>query len=80
MGFGAGEGCRTRDIEPAGFGLEGRSGYAVWHPSWTREHFVLRISLISPRWFAGIRHPGSRVFAAFSEAAPAADAGRQFIP
>jgi len=40
----------------------------------------VRISLISPLWFAGIRHPGSRVFAAFSEAAPAADAGRQFIP
>ncbi len=40
----------------------------------------LRISLISPLWFAGIRHPGSRVFAAFSEAATAADAGRQFIP
>jgi hypothetical protein len=40
----------------------------------------LRISLISPLWFAGIRHPVSRVFAAFSEAAAAADAGRQFIP
>ena len=40
----------------------------------------LRISLISPLWFAGIRHPVSRVFAAFSEAASAADAGRQFIP
>jgi hypothetical protein len=40
----------------------------------------VRISLISPLWFAGIRHPVSRVFAALSEAAPAADAGRQFIP
>ncbi len=40
----------------------------------------MRISLISPLWFAGIRHSGSRVFAALSEAAPAADAGRQFIP
>jgi hypothetical protein len=41
---------------------------------------VVRISLNSPLWFAGIRHLVSRVFAAFSEAAPAADAGRQFIP
>jgi hypothetical protein len=41
---------------------------------------MLRISLNSPLWFAGIRHPVSRVFAAFSEAASAADAGRQFIP
>jgi hypothetical protein len=46
----------------------------------TRPCVLMRISLISPLWFAGIRHPVSRVFAAFSEAAPAADAGRQFIP
>ena len=40
----------------------------------------VRISLNSPLWFAGIRHPVSRVLAAFSEAATAADAGRQLIP
>ena len=41
---------------------------------------LVRISLNSPLWFAGIRHPVSRVLAAFSEAATAADAGRQLIP
>ena len=51
-----------------------------WKLGHTVDKYRVRISLISPLWFAGIRHPVSRVFAAFSEAAPAADAGRQFIP
>jgi len=51
--------------------------HVVNHPGMVVEdaHFADFATL-----FAGIRHPVSRVFAAFSEAAPAADAGRQFIP
>jgi hypothetical protein len=40
MESGAGDGSRTRDIEPEGFGLESLSVYAQWHPSWRPEHFV----------------------------------------
>ena len=63
--------------------LVGPSGTGKSHFAEAIAHVAIdhvRISLISPLWFAGIRHPVSRVFAAFSEAAPAADAGRQFIP
>jgi hypothetical protein len=31
---------RETGLEPATFSLEGRSGYALWHPSWRGEHFV----------------------------------------
>jgi hypothetical protein len=31
---------RETGLEPATFSLEGLSGYAPWHPSWTPEHFV----------------------------------------
>jgi len=45
---------RETGLEPATFSLEGRSGYALRHPSWRAEHF-----LSSYRVFATTKSPGS---------------------
>jgi hypothetical protein len=60
-------------LEPATFSLEGRSGYALWHPSWRAEHIVssYRVVIWVRSGFGNHEHHDCAIWAAV--VAPYAD-------